>query len=86
MVYFIFLTELSGAASCVAPASTKFGSGKFTADFYILLVFNLTQFLLLGDISCDPPALVCVGTGDVVLRYKSYTIYCCNPSAHIIIM
>ena len=42
-VYFIFLTERSGAASA-APASSQFGSGKFTADFYILLVFNLTQF------------------------------------------
>lgn len=42
-LYFIFLTEFSGAASCAAPASTSLAVENLLLIF-ILLVFNLTQF------------------------------------------
>lgn len=41
-LYFIFLTEFSGAASCVAPASAGLVVENLLLIF-ILLVFNLTQ-------------------------------------------
>lgn len=60
-LYFIFLTEFSSAASCVAPASTGLVVENLLLIF-ILLVFNLTQFYFpvkdrLGDETslCDSP-------------------------------
>lgn len=97
-LYFIFLTVFSGAALCVAPASASLAV-EYLLPIFILL-FNWMQcYFLVKDghgavTSMIPqPALLNVG-----LRWKrrccstlqearqSYTIYCYNPSAHIIIM
>lgn len=97
-LYFIFLTEFSSTAVCVTPARASMAVEKSTADFYT--AFQLDTVLLSRkrwsrsrDINDSPSGscsvLVCVGRGDVVLCYKrldSHTIYCYNPSAHIIMM
>lgn len=76
-LYFIFLTEFSAAASCAAPASARLAVENSLVIF-TLLVFNLIQcYFPVKDAPgaetspVIPPTLsVCVGTGDVVLRYE----------------
>lgn len=98
-LYFIFLTEFSGAASCVAPASTSLAVENLLLNF-ILLVFNLTQFYFAVKDSPGAekspvilqPALLGVGlrwNGRCCSTLRAarwpHTIYCYKPSAHIII-